>query len=81
MSKVYNWHLKREMQYPFDGFRPRRQFGAVFDINRCIGCQTCTMACRSTWTFSNGQEHMWWNNVETKPYGGYPQHWDVKTLE
>ena len=21
---------------------------------------------------------MWWNNVETKPYGGYPQHWDVK---
>jgi DMSO reductase family type II enzyme iron-sulfur subunit len=24
---------------------------------------------------------MWWNNVETKPYGGYPQHWDVKILE
>jgi len=24
---------------------------------------------------------MWWNNVETKPYGGYPQGWDVKTLE
>jgi nitrate reductase beta subunit len=24
---------------------------------------------------------MWWNNVETKPYGGYPRHWDVKTLE
>jgi nitrate reductase beta subunit len=23
---------------------------------------------------------MWWNNVETKPYGGYPQHWDVNTL-
>jgi nitrate reductase beta subunit len=24
---------------------------------------------------------MWWNNVETKPYGGYPQHWDVKILK
>ncbi len=24
---------------------------------------------------------MWWNNVETKPYGSYPQHWDVKTLK
>ena len=24
---------------------------------------------------------MWWNNVETKPYGGYPWHWDVKILE
>ena len=80
MSKVYNWHLKRKMQFPYSDSRPRRQFGAVFDINRCIGCQTCTMACRSTWTFSNGQEHMWWNNVGTKPYGGYPQHWDVKLL-
>jgi nitrate reductase beta subunit len=24
---------------------------------------------------------MWWNNVETKPYGGYPHHWDVKLLQ
>jgi nitrate reductase beta subunit len=24
---------------------------------------------------------MWWNNVETKPYGGYPHHWDVKILD
>jgi nitrate reductase beta subunit len=24
---------------------------------------------------------MWWTNVETKPYGGYPQHWDVKILD
>jgi nitrate reductase beta subunit len=39
------------------------------------------MACKSTWTFSKGQEHMWWANVETKPYGGYPRSWDVKTLE
>jgi nitrate reductase beta subunit len=23
---------------------------------------------------------MWWNNVETKPYGGYPHGWDVKVL-
>jgi nitrate reductase beta subunit len=39
------------------------------------------MACKSTWTFSKGQEYMWWNNVETKPYGGYPQFWDVKILK
>jgi nitrate reductase beta subunit len=39
------------------------------------------MACKSTWTFSKGQEYMWWNNVETKPYGGYPQSWDVRLLE
>ncbi|MCI0569091.1 MAG: nitrate oxidoreductase subunit beta [Acidobacteria bacterium] len=81
MSKVYNWHLGREMDYPYDAVYPERQFAFVFNINRCIACQSCTMACKSTWTFSKGQEQMWWANVETKPYGGYPQHWDVKILE
>ncbi|MCG3146907.1 MAG: Chlorate reductase subunit beta [Verrucomicrobiae bacterium] len=81
MSKVYNWQLGREMEYPHDAAYPQEQFAFVFNLNRCIGCQTCTMACKSTWTFSKGQEHMWWNNVETKPYGGYPHHWDVKLLD
>ena len=80
MSKVYNWQLGREMDYPYEEAHPDWQFAFVFNINRCIACQTCTMACKSTWTFSAGQEHMWWNNVETKPYGGYPQNWDVKLL-
>ena len=55
MAKVFNWHLKRKMQYPYDDTRPKRQFGAVFDINRCIGGQTGTMCCRTTWTYSAGQ--------------------------
>jgi nitrate reductase / nitrite oxidoreductase, beta subunit len=81
MSKVYNWQLGREMDFPYDAAYPDWQFAFVFNLNRCIGCQSCTMACKSTWTFSKGQENMWWNNVETKPYGGYPQHWDVRTLD
>jgi len=81
MSKVYNWQLGREMEFPYSGAYPRQQFAFVFNINRCIACQTCTMACKSTWTFSKGQEQMWWANVETKPYGGYPQFWDVKVLD
>jgi len=81
MAKVYNWQLGREMDYRFEAGKAKRQFAAVFNINRCIACQTCTMACKSTWTFSPGQELMWWNNVETKPFGGYPQHWDVKLLD
>ncbi|GMV96444.1 MAG: hypothetical protein AMXMBFR83_08100 [Phycisphaerae bacterium] len=80
MSTVYNWQLGREMGYPYPPAAPKEQFAFVININRCIGCQTCTMACKSTWTFSRGQEHMWWTNVETKPYGGYPHHWDVKIL-
>ncbi len=80
MTKVHNWQLGREMEYPYEAAFPKRQFAFVFNINRCIGCQTCSMACKSTWTFSRGQEHMWWNNVETKPYGGYPRNWDSKLL-
>ena len=81
MSQVLNWQLGREMSYPYEAKFPERQFAFVFNTNRCIACQSCTMACKSTWTFSKGQEHMWWANVETKPYGGYPQFWDVKILE
>jgi nitrate reductase beta subunit len=80
MPKVNNWQLGRAMEYPFDERHPQWQFAFVFNTNRCIGCQTCTMACKSTWTFSKGQEYMWWNNVESKPYGGYPQNWDAKLL-
>jgi nitrate reductase beta subunit len=81
MPNVFNWQLGRQMRFPHAQASPKEQFAFVININRCIGCQTCTMACKSTWTFSKGQEHMWWTNVETKPYGGYPQHWDVKILD
>ena len=80
MPRVFNWQLGREMLYPYEEKHPRWQFAFVFNTNRCIGCQTCTMACKSTWTFSKGQEYMWWNNVESKPFGGYPQNWDARLL-
>lgn len=81
MAQVFNWQIGREMAYPYEEKHPQWQFAFVFNTNRCIACQTCTMACKSTWTFSKGQESMWWNNVETKPYGGYPAHWDAKLLD
>lgn len=81
MATVFNWQIAREMDYPFEGTRPRRQAGAVFDTNKCIACQTCTMACKTTWTSGKGQEYMFWNNVETKPWGNYPLGWDVRILD
>ena len=81
MPQVPNWQLGRDMHYRFEDAGSEWQFAAIFNINRCLACQTCSLACKSTWTFSEGQEDMWWNNVETKPYGGYPHHWDVKTLD
>ncbi len=81
MPKVFNWQINREMEYPYPASPPERQFAAVFDINKCIACQTCTLACKQAWTSGRGQEHMFWNNVETKPYGAYPLAWDVRLLE
>ncbi len=80
MARVYNWQIQREMSYWYPESRPKRQFAAVFDINKCIACQTCTLACKTTWTSGKGQEYMLWNNVETKPYGFYPLAWDLKLL-
>jgi nitrate reductase beta subunit len=81
MARVHNWQIGRDMDYWYPEVRPSRQLGGVFDINKCIACQTCTVACKTTWTSSRGQECMFWNNVETKPYGFYPLAWDVKTLD
>ncbi len=81
MHKVFNWQLNRKMDYKYPEARPERQATWVFDINKCIACQTCTIACKNAWTAGKGQEYMFWNNVETKPWGFYPLGWDVRLLE
>ena len=80
MARVENWQIGREMSYWYPESRPKRQFAAVFDINKCIACQTCTLACKTTWTSGKGQEYMLWNNVESKPFGFYPLGWDLRLL-
>src|SRR3989338_2704405 len=81
MAKVKNWHIQRDMDYPYAENRPKKQWSIVFDLNKCIACQTCSVACKTTWTSGKGHEYMFWNNVETKPYGSYPLAYDVKVLE
>jgi nitrate reductase beta subunit len=48
----------------------------VFHLDKCIGCHTCSIACKNVWTDRKGTEYMWWNNVETKPGTGYPTQWE-----
>ncbi len=48
----------------------------VFHLDKCIGCHTCSIACKNVWTDREGTEYMWWNNVETKPGTGYPTKWE-----
>lgn len=50
----------------------RAQVSMVFHLDKCIGCHTCSLACKNLWTDRRGTDYMWWNNVETKPGTGYP---------
>jgi len=54
----------------------RSQIASVFHLDKCIGCHTCSLACKNLWTDRRGAEYMWWNNVETKPGTGYPDRWE-----
>ncbi|KAB2891047.1 MAG: nitrate reductase subunit beta [Desulfobulbaceae bacterium] len=54
----------------------RAQVSSVFHLDKCIGCHTCSIACKNLWTDRKGVEYMWWNNVETKPGTGYPTQWE-----
>ncbi len=56
--------------------RIKAQIGMVMNLDKCIGCHTCSVTCKNTWTNRKGAEYMWFNNVETKPGIGYPKQWE-----
>jgi ethylbenzene hydroxylase subunit beta/complex iron-sulfur molybdoenzyme family reductase subunit beta len=55
----------------------KRQLAWVFDLNKCIGCQTCSVACKVLWTQDEGTEHMWWMTTNTQPGRGTPKDWET----
>ncbi len=56
--------------------KSNRQLGMVFDLNKCIGCQTCSVACKVLWTRDEGMEHQWWCTTNTQPGLGTPKGWE-----
>jgi nitrate reductase beta subunit len=56
--------------------RIRAQVGMVMNLDKCIGCHTCSVTCKNVWTNRDGAEYMWFNDVETKPGVGYPKRWE-----
>jgi len=54
----------------------RAQIGMVLNLDKCIGCHTCSVTCKNVWTNREGVEYAWFNNVETKPGVGYPKQWE-----
>jgi nitrate reductase beta subunit len=49
------------------------QLAMVMNLDKCIGCHTCSVTCKQAWTNRGGVEYAWFNNVETRPGQGYPR--------
>ncbi|PPK71114.1 nitrate reductase subunit beta [Actinokineospora auranticolor] len=56
--------------------RVMAQLAMVMNLDKCIGCHTCSVTCKQTWTNRGGVEYAWFNNVETKPGQGYPRRYE-----
>src|SRR5688500_8993907 len=52
--------------------RVMAQMSMVMNLDKCIGCHTCSVTCKQAWTNRTGTEYVWFNNVETRPGQGYP---------
>ena len=55
--------------------RVMAQMAMVMNLDKCIGCHTCSVTCKQAWTNRAGTEYVWFNNVETRPGLGYPRTW------
>ncbi|PPJ13870.1 nitrate reductase subunit beta [Nocardia nova] len=53
--------------------RVMAQLAMVMNLDKCIGCHTCSVTCKQAWTNRGGTEYVWFNNVETRPGQGYPR--------
>jgi len=54
----------------------RAQVAMVLNLDKCIGCHTCSVTCKNVWTSRDGVEYAWFNNVESKPGVGFPKEWE-----
>ncbi|UOQ90018.1 nitrate reductase subunit beta [Agromyces endophyticus] len=52
------------------------QMSMVMNLDKCIGCHTCSVTCKQAWTNRSGVEYVWFNNVETRPGIGYPRRYE-----
>ncbi len=56
--------------------RVMAQVAMVMNLDKCIGCHTCSVTCKQAWTNRAGTEYVWFNNVETRPGQGYPRRYE-----
>src|ERR1700740_3533345 len=56
------------------------QLAMVMNLDKCIGCHTCSVTCKQAWTNRAGVEYAWFNNVETRPGQGYPRQYQDQQM-
>ena len=39
--------------------RVMAQMGMVMNLDKCIGCHTCSVTCKQAWTNRAGTEYVW----------------------
>jgi phenylacetyl-CoA:acceptor oxidoreductase subunit 1 len=49
--------------------RPKKRYGMVVDVNRCVGCHTCTISCKHANDTTPGVQ---WRSVLDVELGAYP---------
>jgi nitrate reductase beta subunit len=56
--------------------KTKKQIAWVVDLNKCIGCQTYSVACKVLWTHEDSEKAQWWCSVNTMPGLGTPRDWE-----
>ncbi len=52
----------------------RSQVGMVLNLDKCIGCHTCSVTRKKRLTSREGMEYAWFNNVvSVSPGVGFPE--------
>ena len=52
------------------------QLAMVMNLDKCIGCHTCSSPASRRGPTAAGVEYAWFNNVETRPGQGYPRSYE-----
>jgi len=61
--------------------RVMAQMGMVMNLDKCIGCHTCSVTCKQAWTNRAGTEYVWFNKAlsESILYGVLSVRRDLQT--
>ena len=68
--------IRRRSQEVSTDVKVMAQMAMVMNLDKCIGCHTCSVTCKQAWTNRTGTEYVWFNNVETRPGQGYPRRYE-----